>query len=65
MDDIVETTNHFRRIDLIIDRTEDKLAESFVKELHRIMKTGTSDSRKAWFKVGDYKKLLGYFKIKY
>lgn len=41
----------------IIDRTEDKLTESFVKELHRILKTGTSDSRKAWFNVGDYKRL--------
>ena len=57
VDDIVETTNHFRCIDLIIDRTEEKLSESFIKELHRILKTGTSDSRKAWFKVGDYKKL--------
>lgn len=57
VDDIVETTNHFRSIDLIIDRTEDKLTESFVKELHRILKTGTSDSRKAWFNVGDYKRL--------
>lgn len=57
VDDIVETTNHFRCIDLIIDRTEDKLTESFVKELHRILKTGTSDSRKSWFNVGDYKKL--------
>ena len=57
VDDIVETTNHFRCIDLIIDRTEEKLSESFIKELHRILKTGTSDSRKAWFNVGDYKKL--------
>lgn len=57
VDDIVETTNHFHCIDLIIDRAEDKLTESFVKELHRILKTGTSDSRKAWFNVGSYKKL--------
>lgn len=57
VDDIVETTNHFRCIDLIIDRTEEKLSERFIKELHRMLKTGTSDSRKAWFKVGDYKKL--------
>ena len=57
MDDIVETTNHFRCIDLIIDRAEEKLSESFVKEIHRILKTGTSDSRKSWFNVGDYKKL--------
>lgn len=55
VDDIVETTNHFRCIDLIIDRTEDRLTEAFVKELHRILKTGTSDSRKSWFNVGEYK----------
>lgn len=57
VDDIVETTNHFRCIDLIIDRAEDKLSEAFIKEIHRILKTGTSDSRKSWFNVGDYKNL--------
>ena len=57
VDDIVETTNHFRCIDLIIDRAEEQLSESMVKELHRILKTGTSESRKEWFNVGDYKKL--------
>lgn len=57
VDDIVETANHFRCIDLIIDRAEEKLSESLTKELHRILKTGTSDSRKDWFNVGDYKKL--------
>ena len=57
VDDVVETTNHFRCIDLIIDRAEDKLSEAFIKEIHRILKTGTSDSRKSWFNVGDYKKL--------
>ena len=57
VDDIVETTNHFRCIDLIIDRAQDRLSEPLIKEIHRILKTGTSDSRKAWFKVGDYKQL--------
>ena len=57
VDDIVETTNHFRCFDMIIDRAEEKISESFVKELHRLLKSGTSDSRKAWFNVGDYKKL--------
>ena len=57
IDDIVETTNHFRCIDLIIDRAEEQLSESLVKELHRILKTGTSDNRTEWFVVGDYKKL--------
>ena len=52
VDDILETTNHFRCIDLIIDRAEEKLSEAFVKEIHRILKEGTSDSRKSWFSVG-------------
>lgn len=57
VDDILETTNHFRCIDLIIDRAEEKLSEALIKEIHRILKTGTSDSRKPWFNVGDYKRL--------
>ncbi len=57
VDDIVETTNHFRAIDYIIDNTDGKLTEKLIKELHRILKTGTSDERKSWFCVGDYKKL--------
>jgi Fic family protein len=57
VDDILETTNHFRCIDLIIDKAQDKLSESLLKELHRILKSGTSDSRKSWFNVGDYKQL--------
>ena len=57
VDDIIETTNHFRCIDLIIDRAEERLTESLIKELHLILKSGTSDSRKEWFTVGDYKRL--------
>lgn len=57
VDDIIETSNHFRCIDLIISRTEEKLSESFIKELHQILKSGTSDSRKDWFAVGEYKRL--------
>ena len=57
VDDIVETINHFRCIDLIIDRAEEKLSEGLIMELHRILKTGTSDSQKSWFNVGEYKKL--------
>ena len=57
VDDIIETTNHFRCIDLIIDRAEERLTESLIKELHSILKMGTSDSRKDWFVVGDYKRL--------
>ena len=57
VDDIVETVNHFRCIDYIIDHAEDKLSESLIKELHLILKSGTSDSQKEWFAVGDYKRL--------
>ena len=57
VDDVVETVNHFRCIDLIIDHAKAALTEKFIKELHLILKNGTSDSRKDWFAVGDYKKL--------
>lgn len=57
VDDIVETTNHFRCIDYIIDHANDKLTESMIKELHYLLKNGTSDSRKSWFNVGEYKRL--------
>ncbi len=57
VDDIIEATNHFRCIDLIIDKAKAKLTESFIKELHFLLKSGTSDSRKDWFNVGEYKKL--------
>lgn len=57
VDDVIETANHFRCIDLIIDNAKALLTEKFIKELHLILKNGTSDSRKDWFAVGDYKKL--------
>ena len=57
VDDIVETANHFRCIDLIIDRAGSIINEALIKQLHAMLKNGTSDSRKDWFVVGDYKKL--------
>ena len=57
VDDVIETANHFRCIDMIIDNAKVVLNEKFIKELHLILKNGTSDSRKDWFAVGDYKKL--------
>lgn len=57
VDDIVETVNHFRCIDMVIEHAADKLNEKFIKQLHLILKGGTSDSRKEWFAVGDYKRL--------
>ena len=55
VDDIIETVNHFRCIDLAIDFANRKLSESFIKQLHRVLKTSTSDSKEPWFMVGDYK----------
>ena len=57
VDDIVETANHFKCIDLIIDNAKRPLSEGFIKELHRVLKNGTTDSRSSWFVVGGYKKL--------
>ena len=57
VDDVIETANHFRCIDMIIDHAKAPLTEKFIKELHLILKSGTSDSRKDWFAVGNYKKL--------
>ena len=55
VDDIIETSNHFRCVDVVIESAKYKLSESFIKQLHFILKSGTSDSRKTWFKLGDYK----------
>ena len=57
VNDIIETVNHFRCVDVIIDNAKATLTEKLIKELHLILKTGTSDAGKAWFAVGDYKKL--------
>lgn len=57
VDDVVETANHFKCIDTVIDNANYPLSERFIKELHSVLKSGTSDSRKDWFVVGDYKKV--------
>ena len=57
VDDIIETANHFKCIDMVIDNATYRLTEKFIKELHFTLKSGTSDSRKDWFNVGKYKKL--------
>ncbi len=56
VDDVIETVNHFRAIDYVIDQTEAPLSEAIIKELHRILKQGTTDSTLPWFAVGEYKK---------
>lgn len=57
VDDVIETVNHFRCIDLVINHADDILSEKFIKKLHLTLKNGTSDSRKDWFAVGEYKKI--------
>ena len=57
IDDILETANHFKLVDYMLDIAEEKLTEDIIKEFHRILKEATMDSRKDWFNVGEYKKL--------
>ena len=57
IDDIIETVNHFRCIDYIIDHATDRITEAHIKQLHLLLKTGTSDSQRDWFAVGEYKRL--------
>ena len=57
VDDVIETSNHFRCIDMVIDGAGVTLSEKFIKQLHLVLETGTSDSRKDWFAVGEYKKI--------
>ena len=57
LDDILETANHFKLVDYMLDIADQKLTEKMIKEFHKILKEGTSDSRKDWFVVGDYKKM--------
>ncbi len=57
VDDIVETSNHFKLVDYMLDNADKELTEEMMKDFHRILKEGTMDSRKEWFNVGEYKKL--------
>lgn len=57
VDDVVETANHFKCIDMVIDSAAHVLSEAFIKQLHATLISGTSNSRQDWFAVGDYKKL--------
>lgn len=57
LDDVIETANHFKLVDYMLEIADKKLTERMIKEFHKILKEGTSDSRKDWFVVGDYKKL--------
>lgn len=57
VDDIIETTNHFRCIDFIIEHAEEPLTEEMIKRLHALLKAGTSDADRPWFAVGEYRRL--------
>ena len=57
LDDILETANHFKLVDYMLDIADKRLTENMIKEFHKILKEGTSDNRKDWFIVGDYKKI--------
>ena len=57
VDDIIETSNHFKLVDYMLDVADKPLSENMIKEFHKILKTGTSDERKIWFNVGEYKAL--------
>lgn len=57
LDDIIETSNHFKLVNYMIDIADKELTQDMIKEFHKILKEGTSDSRKEWFAVGDYKRL--------
>ena len=57
IDDIIETSNHFKLVDYMLDKAKETLTEEMIKEFHKILKEGTSDSRKEWFNIGEYKKI--------
>ncbi len=56
VDDVVETVNHFRCIDLMIADAGHQLTETWIRHIHGMLKGGTSDIRKRWSAVGEYKK---------
>ena len=58
VDDILETANHFKLVDYMLDIADKDLTEDIIKEFHKILKEGTMDSRKEWFMVGEYKKVV-------
>lgn len=57
IDDIIETSNHFKLVDYMLDIADKPLSEDIIKQFHKILKSGTSDEKKDWFRIGDYKKL--------
>lgn len=58
VDDILETVNHFKLVDYMLDVAQENLTEEMMKKFHGILKEGTMDSRQSWFNVGEYKKIV-------
>jgi Fic family protein len=56
VDDILETANHFAAFDYLLETLSASLSNEIIREFHRILKNGTSDARKSWFNVGNWKK---------
>ena len=54
VNDIIETVKHFTCFDYMLTHADEELTENMIKEYHRLLKRGTSDERKEWFRVGDY-----------
>jgi Fic family protein len=57
VDDIIEASNHFVAFDYLLDAVAQPLSNELIKKLHHILKSGTFDATKAWFRLGDWKKL--------
>ena len=57
VDDIIETSNHFVAFDYLLDTIDTPITDVLIKELHRILKSSTSDATKKWFNIGEWKKL--------
>jgi len=55
VDDIIETVNHFSCFDYMLDIADEPISEQHIKKFHYLLKISTSNSRKSWFRVGDYK----------
>ena len=55
VDDILETVNHFSCFDYMLNIADKPLSEEQIKKFHHRLKINTTDSKKTWFKVGDYK----------
>lgn len=54
LDDLIESTNHFKCFDFILDSLEQELTQDYLKQLHAILKAGTSSQSNPLTPVGHY-----------